>query len=434
MAKRQGNEVGNLESMFLRLEELVLANSGEDEFEEIFKLVIAKLCDERFHEKRLLRPAAENVTFANVSTLLRDAERRWPGILASGAEPRLRPEHLQVCVTALAKHVISESSLEVIDAFFEFLVARASKGAKGQYFTPRHVVEMCVRMLKPRHDETVLDPACGSGGFLMHAFSFVKERSSTEQVKQFSSSKLFGFDFDGRAVRIAKSLLILAGDGSSNVLRLNSLLKPHAEGLFSTAAGGDDGSILTVEDVTKSRLRRHKGFDVILTNPPFAGEVRERNVLDTYHLGRGRVRIERDVLFLERCVELLRPGGRMAIVLPHNKFAMDVWAPARTWLMSKGRVLAVVGLGRHTFLPHTHQKASVLFFLKRSNEDAAQLGKAPILFAISERDGKDSTGRPVLLSGAPTLGPAWTRLDHDLNDVVTAFEEFFWRQQPGEAA
>src|SRR5438105_15574022 len=113
--------------------------------------------------------------------------------------------------------------------------------------------------------------------------------------------------------------MVLAGDGSANIIRLNSLLRPDMVGLFPTA----DASILTIEDVCRSRLRNHKGFDLILTNPPFAGEVRERHVLDGYDLSRGRDCIERDVIFLERCVELLRPGGRLAIVLPHNKVAAD---------------------------------------------------------------------------------------------------------------
>src|SRR6266540_4347437 len=135
MAKRHANRVGNLESLFLRLEELVLANSGEDEFEEVFKLLIAKIWDERTSEAPRFRVMdTETETKAAVTELLHEANKAWPGVL-DVLEPALTPEHLAVCVAALAKHKISDQGLEVLDGFFEFLVAKGAKGAKGQFFT-----------------------------------------------------------------------------------------------------------------------------------------------------------------------------------------------------------------------------------------------------------------------------------------------------------
>jgi type I restriction enzyme M protein len=425
MAKRHSNIVGSLESLFLRLEELVLANSGEDEFEEIYKLLVAKLWDERSGRKTRFRAVeSRDETCRAVAGLLREAEAGWPGILEPGCAPRLTPEHLHVCVEALARHRISDAGLSVMDNFFEFLVAKGAKGTKGQYFTPRHVVEFCVRMLRPREDETILDPACGSGGFLIHALNYVRRhhRLGDNALRQYTAVRTWGFDIDARAVRVARALMVLAGDGRANVIRLNSLLKPRSAGR-SLFADGDAGTVLTVEDVCRSRMRRHKGFDVILTNPPFAGEVRERHILDGYQLARGKERVERDVLFLERCVDLLRPGGRMAIVLPHNKFATGAFGHVREWLIRRTRVLAVVGLGRNTFLPHTHQKASILF--ARKNE----VGEKPsddsnIFFAVSERDGKNSKGQPLTRPGAEGAGGEWDRIDHDLGEIVGKFHDF----------
>src|SRR5262249_1328609 len=203
----------------------------------------------------------------------------------------------------------------------------------------------------------ILDPACGSGGFLIHALNYVRthERLSPTALHNFCERNLWGFDIDARAVRVAKTLMVLAGDGSANIIRLNSLRTPSMAGLFPP--NGDDEPSLTAEDICRARLRRHKGFDIILTNPPFAGEVRERQMLDNYTLGKRKPRIERDILFVERCVRLLEPGGRLAIVLPHNKFAANSLAPLRKWVLKNARVLAVVGLGRNTFLPPTHPKA-----------------------------------------------------------------------------
>ncbi|MBY0514946.1 MAG: N-6 DNA methylase [Gemmataceae bacterium] len=424
MAKRHSDQLGNLESLFLRLEELVLANSGEDEFEEVFKLVVAKLWDERGGKPPRFRPwDTDAETFARVAGLLHEADKGWPGVLA-GTAPALTPEHLAVCVGVLARHRISDHTLEVLDSFFEFMVSKAAKGAKGQFFTPRYVAELCVRLLRPTAAETVLDPACGSGGFLIHALNHVRRGGALRtdaEVRAYCASRLWGFDLDARAVRIGKALMVLAGDGSANLIRLNSLLRPEAVGLFAAAETGDP-SALTVEDVCRSRLRRHRGFDVILTNPPFAGEVRERHLLDCYAFGKGRPRVERDLLFLERCVQLLRPGGRMAVVLPHNKYAAGAFAGERKWLFGTTRVLGVVGLGRNTFLPHTHQKASVLLAQKLDAESAAR-DDYEIFFAVSERDGKDSRGRTVLRPNG-TGADVWDRVDHDFDDIVSGFRRF----------
>jgi type I restriction enzyme M protein len=418
MSKRHSNHVGNPESLFVRLEELVVANSGADPFEAVFQLVVAKLWDERNGSPGRFKPA-------EFVALLREAEKGWPGILEPGSRPTLTPEHLHVCVEALARHTISDASLSVMDSFFEFLVSRGAKGAKGQYFTPRHVIEFCVRLLRPMPAETVLDPACGSGGFLLHALDHIRREhglTGAKAVQDYCANQLWGFEIDLRALRVAKAMMILAG-GRGNIIRLNSLWKP-AQGRPPC----EDESGLTIEDVCRTRMRPFKGFDVILTNPPFAGEIREPRILESYTLSRGRRWIERDVLFLERCVELLRPGGRLAIILPHNKFAMGAWAGARTWLLQNVRVLAVVGLGRHTFLPHTHQKAGILF-AQKYGKGVSPAPDQKVFFGISERDGKDSKGRLLARSDANVQDSPWDRVDHDLADIVGAFHRFR-RQDP----
>ncbi len=361
-----------------------------------------------------------------ISALLTESERAWPSLLDGDIVPQLTPEHLQVCVEALAQHTVSGGDFQVIDGFFEFLVARTAKGAKGQYFTPRHVIEFCVRMLAPSKSDTVLDPACGSGGFLLHTLSYVRGQESLkeEHLKRYCGTQLWGFDISARAVRVAKALMVLVGDGGTNILRLNSLLRPDMGGLLPLVeTSATDSTLLTVEDVCRTRIRRHKGFDVIMTNPPFAGEVRESHVLEGYAVSRGRTRAERDVLFVERCIELLRPGGRLAIVLPHNKFAGSAFVSLRQLLMRRMRVLAVVGLGRNTFLPHTHQKASVLFAQRRHHGEHDAPNER-IFFAISEKDGKDSRGQTVYRAAVSEREMTWERVDHDLAEIVTAYRAF----------
>lgn len=415
MAKRHRSRAGDLQSAFLRLEELVLANSGQDEFEEVFKLVIAKLFDEVHLGGTAFSGAGEpSEVGARIERLLRKADEHWPGLLPPLPSFNLTSEHLAVCVRELERHELHNEALETFDEFFEFLVARTAKGNKGQYFTPRHVVEMCVRMLDPQPGERIADPACGSGAFLLHALHHVRSQGSLEGKER---SSFWGFDLDDRAVRIARALSRIGGDGEIQFFRLNSLLKSALPAnLFP-----DQTMPMTVEEVVGTRTPRNGVFDVILTNPPFAGEIQEPNLLRLYELSLTKKKVERDILFVERCIDLLRPGGRLAIVLPYNKLTAAPFMPLRRWCIDRCHMLAVVGLGRHVFMPHTQQKVGVLFVRKKKH--AGERSSKSIFFAISEKDGKDSRGRHVFRSPqlATAIAPAWDKLDHDLDQVVDGF-------------
>jgi type I restriction enzyme M protein len=424
MTKRHTIHPGNWESIFGRLEELVLANSGEDEFEEIFKLLVAKLYAELAPDGRLAfrGGATPAETAESINGLIGLAAERWKGIVPVPARSRLTDEHLAVCVEAIEAHSVLDTGLEVLDGVFEYLVSRSAKGAKGQYFTPRHVIDCCVEIMAPGPRELVVDPACGSGGFLVHVLLHLTAQNPSLDRRAFSENQLWGFDLDERVVQVAKALMLVAGDGHSNLFRLNSLLTPGSgEDLF-TASSSDEPS-LTIEDVVRTRLRNFRGYDVVLTNPPFAGEIKESGLLSSYQLHRQGRRIERDVLFLERCVRLLRPGGRLGIVLPHNKLGASAWSYAREWLLREMRVVAVLGLARNTFLPHTHQKADVVFGIRREQPGPPR-GDEPILFLISDEAGKDSKGRIVERPGSQKTDPAWIRASHDFGELVGAFHNF----------
>jgi type I restriction enzyme M protein len=428
MAQRHALQPGDLQSIFGRLEELVLANSGEDEFEEIFKLLVAKLFAEKNDAARFGVYASPMETAAAVDKLIAAAANRWKGIIQGDPKSRLTPEHLSICVEAIEAENLLDTSLEVLDGAFEYLVARSAKGSKGQYFTPRHVIDCCVQIARPAADELVIDPACGSAGFLIHTLLYVQDQTRNLPTARYAGERLWGFDFDQRAVQVAKALMLLAGDGHTNLYRLNSL--STSDGDRSPLSDNSQAEpLLGIEDVVRTRLGRgFKGFDLVLTNPPFAGEIREDGLLAGYELYRPGRRIERDVIFLERCVRLLRPGGRMGIVLPHNKLGASAWTYAREWLLRHIRVVAVLSLGRNTFLPHTHQKADVLFGIKRLRPEAPPPDEE-IQFLLSERSGKDSKGRIVARTASAPSDPAWTKADHDLDEVVHGFREFVARNK-----
>jgi type I restriction enzyme M protein len=411
VSKRHQSRVGDLPSVFVRLEELVLANSGQDEFQEIYKLTIAKIYDERFSTTPLFKHEGDGErTFNAVAELLRKAEAKWPGVLPVLPEPKLTPDHLAICVAELERHRLLDEGLQALDEFFEFIVSKTAKGNKGQYFTPRHLVEMCVRMIDPKAGEVIADPACGSGGFLMNALRHIHSQKGNEKAQP----NLWGFDIDERAVQIARALMVIAGVNDPNIFRLNSLVFDERREFFTN---GDD--LLTIEKIAKGRAKDGV-FDVILTNPPFAGEIQERAIIETYDLGQSRNRVERDVLFLERCVRLLKPGGRMAIVLPQNKLSSSAFTDVRKWVLRHCHLLGVVGVGRNMFMPHTQQKTGIVLLRKKLKPNEKS---PPIFFGVSENDGKDSRGNHQLRVGNESSASLWTRLDHDLNDIVTAYRE-----------
>lgn len=381
---------GDWVSVAARLEEILSAHSGEEPFEEGYKLLVAKLAQEAAGEPWRVG-VGERAPAAALDRWLAAAAARWPGLLAPRTRTALGRVELERLTALFDGLHLGAADGVGLDALFEQLVTRAAKGEKGQYFTPRHVVAEIVLMLEPRPGEQVVDPACGSGAFLFHA------------ARGCSRLGLWGFDLDARAVRVARAMLVSAGRAPDDVQRVDSLQRRAEPGARRPP----------LEALVWARRPRWQGFDLLLTNPPFAGDVGAA-FAGQYELGRHR-RVERDALFVERCVELLRPGGRFALVLPHNKLGGARWAFLRQWLLERTRLVAVLGLGRHTFLPHTSQKACVVIGVKRRRPRPPEPSEE-ILFFVSERDGKDARGRLL-------LRPSGGGVDHDLGEAVAPVRE-----------
>jgi len=386
---KKGNTT--LKKILLDLEELVLGNAGVDPFEEIFKLIYAKLYDEW---RGINDPAYQLQFFVGdrspgevkkaISDLLEGAKREWPGIFEPTDKIELRDEHLKVCVSFLEKVKLFNSNLQIIDEAFEYLIPQVSKKKEGQFFTPRPVVDMVVKMLNPKANEFVIDPACGSGGFLLHSVMWVaggmiSGKPLPENARNFAQNKIYGIDFAKKAVKIAKAINLIVGDGKSHVYKDNSLA-PHTWS-EETRAGLRGRLLRFPNDPIKDRENQEKflffDFDVLMTNPTFAGTVKERDILRLYKIAEknGRLvdKIGRHILFLERSLQFLRPGGRMAIVLPQGLLNNTSAEYIRRFIIEEARILAVVGLHVNTFKPHTGTKTSVLFLRKYTEEEKQKI-------------------------------------------------------------
>ncbi len=223
-----------LKKILLDLEELVLGNAGVDPFEEIFKLIYAKLYDEwkgindsSYQLEFFVGDRSPEQVKSAISNLLEGAKRTWTGVFEPTDIIELREDHLKVCVSFLEKIKLFNSNLRIIDEAFEYLIPQVSKKKEGQFFTPRPVEDMIVQMLNPRADEFIIDPACGSAGFLLHSVMYVSDgvisgKPLPQRAQNFAQNNIYGIDFAKKAVKIAKAINLIVGDGRSHVYKDNS--------------------------------------------------------------------------------------------------------------------------------------------------------------------------------------------------------------------
>lgn len=493
---REGAKARSLRDLIVELENEVLANAGVDVFEEVFKLVFTKLYDEMschrgsYPHLRFRNTNTASQLKDNVQILFNEAKEKWSGVFLDDERIRLSPDHLQVCVGSLEEWKLFNSNLDVVDDAFEYLVNKSSKGEKGQYFTPRWVIDMCVKMLNPQESETVIDTACGSAGFTVHSMFHVWRQIIREmglpdshlftmdkkpaRCEDYVRSKVFAVDFDEKSVRVARCLNLIAGDGETNVLHLNTLdwtkwneTVKQDEWQDTYNAGWTRLRKLRIKEKNEKADNpsyRNFNFDILMANPPFAGDIKQTDMLAPYDLAHNprtnkmEKAVGRDLLFIERNLDFIRPGGRMAIVLPQGRFNNSSDQRVREFIMERCRVLAVVGLHPNTFKPHTGTKTSVIFVQKWNNDPKAgplckKEADYKIFFATQQIESVNNSGEKVYLRNPDGTFKRDTHghfiVAHDLfnhdgltNDgIAEAFHEFakqenlsFFRDAPSTKA
>lgn len=457
-----------LKDIILNVEQRFGANDSSDKaFEEIFKLIFIKLYDEvlssddademailmnrtgialkdiddshfRPMEFRAREKDKLDDIYNKLNQLFQNAKDKWPGVFPADSVLEMQRATVKSCVKELQNVKLFNSNLEVVDDAFEHLVNQNQKEGMGQYFTPRYVIDMCVKMLNPKPEEKMIDTAAGSCGFPMHtifhvwrqlnpsAFNLFTTRSRTQPELQYVQNNVFGIDFSEKSVRVGRMLNIIAGDGHTNVIELNSLDYPNWKKAYTSVDKWQDKyhegfsklSNMSANPTSTKDKEKYGAFlfDILMANPPFAGDLDNREQLEIYDLGynaKGKLqnKVGRDILFIERNLNFLKPGGRMAIVLPQGRFNNSGDKLIRDYIAERCRILAVVGLHGNVFKPHTGTKTSVLFVQKWTDENCGfpnicpkptpdENGNIdyPIFFATMQTPSKDNSGDKIYVT------------------------------------
>lgn len=383
-------------AIFKRCHNYIYGNQGlqkEPAFQELLKLIFCKVYDEdtslgemRFfisNDERRSEIGQRRLQ-KTIEQLFEDVKGRYPYIFAKDEQLRLDNRVLAYVVGELQRYSLLQTQADVKGAAYEQLVGSNLRGDRGEYFTPRNVCEMAARMALATYPRDkwlklrIADPACGTGGFVVAVINVWREHLESIQrskwrnneskaleetarlLKETANQYLAGIDFNPILVRAAQMNLVMHGDGSTNVFHANSLLPP-----------GEWPS--DVADNVKPGK-----FDIIVTNPPFGSKIPidDPHILEQFELskfetetGVRRGSMPPEQLFVERCLQLLKPGGRLVIVLPDSILSNPGLAFIRRWILKRARVLASVDLPQVTFEPYTGTQTSVLLLQKKTREE-----------------------------------------------------------------
>lgn len=374
-------------------------------FDELTKLLFLKLYDERetpnHYEFMALANEKQEETVARIQALFDKAvkDQRYYDVFLTRynkvTETRLDllPQTTYQIVQQLQGYSLVNTTetikgVDIKGEAYEQMVGGTFRGELGQYFTPREMVNFMVKMLNPNKNSKVLDPSCGSGGFLIMCIKHVKERIIEEnpnlsesevnlQLKYFSEHNIFGLDINPRMARVAKMNMIMHGDGHSGIFNMN--------GLF----------VADYDPSQAKELIKENSFDLIFSNPPFAGYEKDQQILNQFELGKvgNKTRsVTKEVVFMERIIHLLKVGGKAAIVLPQGIFSDKELKYARTYIKKHCKILALIALPYWAFRPTgTGVRGSLLFIQKMSNVPS----EYNIFVSKIDNIGYDSKGRPA---------------------------------------
>lgn len=488
LAFRELRPATELVAVFRRCHDYIYGNQGlpkDMSFHELLKVIFCKVHDEkessqvRFYvtSKGLKTSIGQIKVKERLEELFHEVKTRYKHIFKQDDKIELNDNVLAYIVGQLQHFSLILTDTDVKGAAYEAIVGANLRGDRGEFFTPRNVCRMAVEGLFCMYPQErwrnlrIIDPACGTGGFLIEVINFLKHyfiRSEREKygdesraikeaeirLKEYCEQSLYGIDINPLLVRASQMNEVMHGNGSGNLFPQNSLV-PVGEW----------------KDETKRELL--ETFDIVFTNPPFGSKIPidDPHTLSQYDLafiwqkdGEKFKRTEKlqksvppEQLFIERCIQFLKPSGRLAIVLPDSILSNPGLAYIRYWMLRRTRIIASFDLPRETFQPYVGTKTSVLFLEKKSREEILleeRSGIQPyeVFMAIAEKVGHDRRGNAIFKRTAEgeevvvekekeivgLLGKEQYKekrrvlepiVDDDLPPITSSFEEWLTKKQ-----
>lgn len=433
----------NLKSVFKAIRNYLAANAVGTTRDEVFasqliNLIFCKIYDERFTKKdeivtfRAGTNETDNIVKDRIFQLFERVQRQYDDVIDADDQIILDERSLAYIVGELQLYSLQESARDAVGDAFEVFIGPSLKGGQGQFFTPRNVVKMVVDMVDPSPEAKIIDPACGSGGFLVEALRHVWQKvekkgnelgwpeSEIESEKQKVAIKnIRGIDKDTFLSKVAKAYMAILGDGRGGVFCENSL-----------------DQVKNWKSKTRNQIQLNE-FDIVITNPPFGKKlsIDSEDLLSQYELGhkwsyneeldsfeKGELFDKQppQILFIERCFDLLKNGGKLGIVLLESIFGMPKYRYVVDYIQKKAKILSIVTMPEELFQPHTHAKCCVVICEKKIEKTNVEYN---IFMADLEWCGHDSRGNPtirinekgeeVLLDDIPLVAPLFHKRDKE---------------------
>lgn len=445
----------NLKFTFRRCHDYIAGNQGlqkPEAFWELLKIIFCKIEDERNGNLEFYVTSEERKTLngqlkikKRIDKIFNEIKNKkeFSQIFKETENIDLEPRVLAFTVSQLQYYSLLESNVDVKGTAYEEVVGVNLRGDRGEFFTPRNICQMIVKMIDPKLTETVLDPACGTGGFLViamnHCIEQIKNnermhwkdrlnptdserRELFRKISEYSKNYIKGLDFNPNLVKATKMNMVMNNDGSGSVFRANSLEHLHKW----------DDEIKKNFNIDSTNIGI---FDIVITNPPFGTKipVDDPKILEQYDLGHIWERqkdsndfkmrddlqksVPPEILFIERCLQLVKEEGRMAIILPDAILGSPGLGYVRFWILKHAKVIASIDLDKDTFQPKNGTQTSVLFLVKKGKQEiflennSNQQIKYPVFMAAADKVGHDKRGHPIY------------KRDADGNEIVVIVKE-----------
>jgi type I restriction enzyme M protein len=450
---------------FRRCHNYIAGNQGlqkPEAFWELLKLIFCKIMDERAAELQFYATSQERQGLngqlkvkTRIDKLFLEVRQKYSSIFKQNDAIDLEPRVLAYAVSQLQPYSLLDSEVDVKGKAYEEIVGSNLRGDRGEFFTPRNICMMGVQMLDPGPQQVILDPACGTGGFLVVALNHVmrkirkseqkrwrnpenpSERELSElfrRIQEYASDNIIGLDLNPNLVKAAKMNMVMNNDGSGGLYQANSLARP-----------------VTWKPDLRTRDLLGK-IDLVFTNPPFGSKIPidDPTILEQYELGhvwdyekatdtwsirepRGLQKSQPpEILFIERCVQFLKPGtGVLCIVLPDAILGAPGLAYVREWILQNTRVLGSVDLHPDTFQPKNATQTSVLVLRRKSfyeievEKAARKKADYDVFMALANHIGHDKRGNTTYVrdaNGNEALQTLRERV-REVRDGVTMFHE-----------